>query len=311
MFEGKSDNFLFFKLFRCVMKRWVLVLLLLAACVPQPYVQPTPTVAEKVVEKVVVQCWDGSTADSVDKCPQKEEAAPLEAEKSSVEALPPAKVIVETPPESMPIAKKLLADAQTKFDSYAFLLADRMVIVYGNKSRHLFFKMSQLDDGTPITDVFVDADKKQAVAYCNLEREGHILDEAFDYTRSRCKKYIDKEIYVPYDKWVPKGPLDYLKEFAELEPILVENNIQTISIGGSSKTIQPSLHYMLDGKRVILRIDRRYQVPIKIEIEGQQAVDFRDTFFDVMVLEGGQQKIDKSWVEYTPVSEYWKALGSK
>jgi hypothetical protein len=171
--------------------------------------------------------------------------------------------------------------------------------------------MSQLEDRTPITDVFVDGDTRTAVAYCSLEREGRILDDSFEYERSRCKDFVDKEIIVPYEKWVPKGPLDYLREFSELEPILVENNIQTISIGGNSKTIQPSLHYMLDGKRVILRIDRRYQVPIKIEVEGQQAVDFRETFFDVMVLYGGQQKIDKSWVEYAPVSEYWKALGSK
>ena len=295
------------------MRKWFLVLLLLAACVSQPYVQPgiENKTEEKIVEKIVVQCWDGSTADSVDKCPVKEETS-VEAETvPSVEDLPPAQVVVESAPEAMPIAKKLLAEAQTKFTGYAFVLDDRMVIVYGNKTRHLFLKMSQLDDRTPITDVFVDHDKREAVAYCSLEREGRILDEAFEYERSRCKDFIDKEIIVPYEKWVPKGPLDYLREFSELEPILVENNIQTISIGGNSKTVQPSLHYVLDGKRVILRIDRRYQVPIKIEVEGTQAVDFRETFFDVMVLYGGQQKIDKSWVEYVPVSEYWKALGSK
>ncbi len=286
------------------MKRWVLILLLLAACVPQPYVQPAPPAEEKIVEKVLVQCWDGSTADSVDKCPSKAVAPPAEPQ-----ALPPSKIIVDQPPVAVPIAKKLLEEAQTKFKGYAFMLDDRMVIVYGNKARHLFLKMSQLEDRTPVTDIFVDYDKKEAVAYCNLEREGRIMDEAFEYERSRCKDYIDKQVSVPYEKWVPKGPLDYLKEFSELEPFLVEDNLQTISIGGNSKSIQPSLHYNVNGRRVVLRIDRRYQVPIKIEYEGTQSVDFRDTFFDVMVLYGGQQKINQSWVEYANVSEYWKALG--
>jgi len=284
------------------MKRWVLLLLLLASCVAQPYVQPTSQPEEKIVEKVLVQCWDGSTAESVDKCPAK-------VEEKEPEALPPTKVIVEEPPAAVPIAKKLLADAQTKFKGYAYVLEDQMVIVYGNKLRHLFLEVSQLDDRTPITDVFVDLEKREAIAYCNIEREGKILDDAFDYERSRCKDYVDKPISVPFDKWVPKGPFEYLEEFADVEPVLVENNLQTISIGGNSKSIQPSLHYMVDGKRVILRIDRRYQVPIKVEIEGQQSVDFRDTYFDVMVLYGGQQKIDQTWVEYAPVSEYWKALG--
>ena len=155
------------------MQKWVLILLLLSACVAQPYVQPTPAPEEKVVEKVLVQCWDGSTAESVDKCPAK-------VEEKEPEALPPAKVVVEQPPEAVPIAKKLLAEAQTKFKGYAYIFEDQMVIVHGNKLRHLFLEVSQLDSRTPITDVFVDLEKHEAIAYCNIEREGKILDEAFD-----------------------------------------------------------------------------------------------------------------------------------
>ncbi len=284
------------------MKRWVLVLLLLAACVSQPYVQPGIENKTEIVEKVVVQCWDGSTAESADRCPPQPAAEPTKA----------PEVTVEQAPATVPIARKLLAEAQSKFTGHAYLLADRMVIVYGNKIRHLFLRLSDLDHRTPITDVYVDLDKRTAVAYCSVEREGKDMSgDSFDWQRSQCKDFVDKEIPVPFDKWVPKGPLEYLKDFADLEPILVENNIQTISIGGNSKTIQPSLHYMIDGKRVILRIDRRYQVPLKIEFEGQQPIDFRDAFFDVMVIEGKQLKIDKSWVEYQPVSEYWTKAPSK
>ena len=263
--------------------KYLLLLLLLSACIANPYVQPgMNNTEEKIVEKVLVQCWDNSTAVSVDQCPVKP------VEKKVVE-----RVKVEKP---VPIAEKLLIDARTKFTNYAYLTEDRMVIVVGNKVRHLFFKLSQIDD-LPITDVFVDLDKREAVAYCSVEREGRdVLGDSFDWQRSRCKDYIDKPFVVPFDNWSPKGPLQYLEEFSALEPILVENNVQTISIGGNSKTIQPSLHYMIDGKRVILRIDKRYQVPLKVEREGQQSVDFRDAYFDTMVLYGKQQKIDDSWV---------------
>lgn len=282
------------------MKKAVLLLLLifLAACAtpeattqPEPVKEPTP--AKVIEEKVVVQCWDNSTADSIENCPPRPETQ---------EVVEPEQ---ETVTENIPIGKKLLAEAESSFDSYAYLLADRMVIVHNNKARHYFFKMSMLEDRTPITDVYVDLNTQTARAYCNIEREGQILDNSFEYERSKCKGYINEELPVDYTKWLPKGPLQYLEQYADKEPILVENNVQTINIGGNSKTIQPSLHYMEGGKRVVLRIDRRYNVPVKIEIEGQQSIDFRDTFFDVMVLEGKQEKIGRSWVEYQPVSDYW------
>lgn len=282
--------------------KYIFLLLLLVSCVAQPYVQPgMPDVSnqtEKVVEKVMVQCWDNSTAESVDKCP-KQPAPMIEVEQLEIKA---------------PVisAKQLLEEAQTKFTSHAYLLEDRMVMVVDDKVRHYFLKMSKLDDGTPITDVFVDTAAKTAVAYCNVEREGRdILDDSFDWQRSRCKDYIDKPINVSYEAWVSKGPLEYLQEFSQLEPLLVEDSLQTISIGGNAKTVQPSLHYMLNGKRYILRIDRRYHVPLKIEREGERAIDFRDVYFDVMVLDGKPIKIDSSWVAYQPVSEYWKKEGSK
>jgi hypothetical protein len=286
------------------MRKWVLLLLLLISCVSQPYVQPGMNATEeKVVEKVLVQCWDNSTAASVEQCPKK------------VEGKTPAKIIVEAPtiePEHVSIAKKMLADAKSKFTSYAYLLDDRMVIVSGNKVRHYFLRMHELDSKTSITDVYVDSGKKEAVAYCNIEREGRDMStDQLDWERSKCKDYIDKPISISYEEWAPHGPLDYLEEYANLEPILVEDNVQTLSVGGNQKSIQPSLHYMVDGKRVVLRIDRRYQVPIKIEREGQQSIDFRDTFFDTMVLNSKQLKIDDSWVTYQPVSDYWKKAPAK
>ncbi len=289
------------------MQKWVLLLLILAACVARPYERPgMNTAEEKVVEKILVQCWDNSTAESVEQCPKK------------VEGKAPSKIIIEgsaepTPmAEHVPIAKKLLADAKNKFTSYAYLLDNSMVIVSDDKAHYYFLRMHELDNKTSITDVYVDSDKKEALAYCNIEREGRDMSiDKLDWDRSKCKNYIDKPIPVPYEEWAPHGPLYYLEEYANLEPILVEDNVQTVSIGGNQKSIQPSLHYMVGGKRVVLRIDRRYQVPIKVEREGQQSIDFRDTFFDTMVLNGKQEKIGPEWITYQPVSDYWKKALSK
>jgi len=278
------------------MKQWVLIFLIfLAACAPEP------PVVEKVVEKVLIQCWDNSTAASIEECP----AQPEPEVEEVVEEVPEAEPEVEAAP-AVPIAKQLLEDAESKFTSYAYLLSDRIVIVRDDKVRHFFLKMSQLPDRTPITDVYVNLTTKTANAYCNIEREGRIQENSFDYKRSHCKDYLDTPIPVDFNAWNTKGPIDYLEDFASVEPDLIEDNIQTISIGGNSKTIQPSLHYIINGKRTVLRIDRRYGIPIKIEIEGQQAIDYRDTYFDTMIVYGKQEKITKDWLEYQPVSEYWK-----
>ncbi|MBI4146636.1 hypothetical protein HY489_04850 [Candidatus Woesearchaeota archaeon] len=281
------------------MKR-VLLLLLLVACLPAPVQeQVSQPVLEKVetAEKVetpvenTVQCWDNSTAVSADGCPVK-----------------PTKVVVEQPQQP---GRKYLEQARSEFDSYAFLLDDRMVIGHKNKTRQYYFKMTFLENRTPVTDVYVDLKERAAFAVCNIDRESDISGEGFEFERSECKRFLNVQIPVPFDKWVVKGPLEWLEEFADREPVLVEDNIQTISIGGNSKSIQPSLHYFVNGKRVVLRLDKRYHIPVKIEREGDKSVDFRETYFDVMVLEQKQQKITADWVTPKPVSEFWLKEGSK
>lgn len=269
----------------------VILLLLLAACVAAPQ---QPVAEEKVVEKILVQCWDNSTANSLEECPPKQVSRVVVENKTA----PPVK--------EKQIAEVLLEDAQSKFKSHAFLLEDRMVISNGTRARHMFSKLSKLPDGTPITDVYVDLSNRTAVAYCSIEREADLLSGSFEYERSRCKDFVNVALDVSFNDWEPMGPLEFLREFSPRAPILVEESVQTVSIGGNSKSVQPSIHYMVDGKRVILRIDKRYKVPIKIEREGSQAVDFRDAFFDVMVVEGRQFKITSDWLSYKNVSDYWK-----
>lgn len=277
------------------MKKVLLLLLLLTACI-QPYEQPVkPEPVE--ITKVVVKCWDNSTVLSASECPPEPEP--------SVEVSEPVIVEPIIANDSRQIAEVLLDEALTKFKTHAYLIEDRLVIIHGNNSRHYFFGLHELSDGTPVTDVYVDSEAKAAVAYCDIDRESRMESRSFDYDRSKCRDFLDKPVSVDYDDWIPRGPLDYLEEFKNLKPTLIENNTQTVSIGGTSKTVHPSLHYDVRGDKFIIRIDKRYKVPVKIEKNGVSLLDFRDTYFDVMVVEGKPQKITKEWVIYDGVSDYW------
>ena len=278
----------------------VLFALIVIGCTTSPQVQNT---TEQVkVEEIVVET-------PVDELPVDENAASCAAVLCPVNTICEKGKCIEVPEVKVEAPKgtvieQFLNDARTKFSGYAYQLEDRMVVVFDNKARHYFFKVKDLKDKTSITDIYIDLENKKAIGYCDIEREGRMVD-SFDYKRSKCKDYVNKEISVDMTSdLIPKGPLEYMEDYKTLEPILVEDNLQTISIGGNSKSVQPSVHFMIDGKRHVLRLDKKYHVPLKINIEGQQAIDFRDVYFDVMVLEGKQQKIDESWITYTPVSSY-------
>lgn len=298
-FFQKNYILLPFRIFS--MKKWVLfALLFLVACAPvaeeQKEAPEVPEVIEEpprpphkvIEERVVVQCWDNSTASTVEQCPPKPGETKPEPE----------------PEDPRPIGRQLLEGAQEQFRRHAYLVEDKLVIVAGNRSRHYFLRMHEVDD-QPITDVYVNAENRSAIAYCDIEREAD-MQESFDYERSKCRDHVNQPFPLKYEEWVPKGPMHYLELFADKEPMLVENNVQTVNIGGNSKTIQPSIHYEVDGKRLILRIDKRYKVPVKIEREGERAIDFRDTYFDTMVIEDSPVKITADWMEYAPASDYWK-----
>lgn len=286
------------------MKKVMLVVLasflLLASCAPRAQVQETVSNSSSIVlqnetsanlspvDAPLIQCPDGIFVSSIKECDS--HAVILSVNDT--------------------FAHMLLEQSHGKFSNYAYLVDDALIIVSGNRSRYYFSQLSSVE-GIPITDVYVDRSAKTAVAYCNIDREAHLSPTSFDYERSKCKGYLDAELNVSFEAWDPKGPIDFLEEFENETPILVEDNLLTISIGGNSKTIQPSLHYEKNGKEVILRIDKRYNIPAKVEIEGQPPIDFRDTYFDLMIVEGKQQRITPDWVTYQNVSAYWLKGNSK
>ena len=98
--------------------------------------------------------------------------------------------------------------------------------------------------------------------------------------------------------------IEFQKATLDVKPDFVESAVQTINSAGVPKTVQPSLHYVVNGARVVLRIDQRQQVPIQIEIQGQQPISFRNVFFDNVPLYGRQEKVT-DLLEYKPVSQEW------
>lgn len=281
------------------MKRVMLLLLLLVACAaPVVETQPKP-VETPVVTETPVQTETDICATIL--CP----ANTVCEEGKCISTAAP-----KMAGSDVPIGKQFLDEARSKFSGFAYVSDDRMVITYLNNSRHYFFKVAEIEK-TPLTDIYVDLLTKTAVGYCSVEREARMM-ESFELERSKCKDYIDKPIPLTFsEQLIPAGPLEYLEKFADRVPERVEDNVQTISIGGNSKTVQPTLHYIVDGKTVVLSMDKRYKVPLKVKIEGEQAIDFRDVYFDVMVLEQKQQKIDASWVTYQNVSDYWLKIVQK
>jgi len=151
---------------------------------------------------------------------------------------------------------------------------------------------------------------KKAVAYCHIEHEEQILGKAFTWDVSDCKHYIDKGIAVPFEDWKPEGPLDYLVNFADVEPVFVEEGVQSVTSLSVPKTVQPSLHYDANGVRVVLHIEQRSQVPIQVEIQGQQPVSFKNVYFDNLLLYGVQEKIADN-MEYRPVSQEWLKVNAQ
>lgn len=285
------------------MKKVLLLLLplLLVACAQTPpettsvsnvsnVSESSNAIQNETVPAPLVQCPDGVFVSSVADCEDHKVVEPVQDNKT--------------------IARTLLEEARGKFSSYAYVIDDAIIIQYGNKSRYYYLELATIDT-VPVTDIYVDKEAKTAVAYCNIDRESRLSDASFDYERSKCKDYLDAPINLSFEQWNPKGPIDFLEQFENDTPVLMEDNLLTMSIGGNSKTIQPSLHYEKDGKDVILRIDKRYRVPAKVEIEGEKPIDFRDAYFDLMVIEGKQERITADWVSYQNVSAYWLKGNSK
>lgn len=117
---------------------------------------------------------------------------------------------------------------------------------------------------TFITDLYVDRETKELVAYCDPRTEEEIVGE-YQADRSKCIKVIDLPFTLDYHKYNPQLPEDILQDYAHREPSLVEDTEQFIKEPSGWKAVQPIVHYGDDVNEVILRLDAKTGLPLRIE----------------------------------------------
>ncbi len=117
-----------------------------------------------------------------------------------------------------------------------------------------------------ITDIYVDREAKEAIGYCDPRREKEIMGE-FDPDSGACSKLIDVPIQLPYDQYNPYLPEDWLVRFSHAQPILAETTDQYLREPTGWRLVNPVLHFQEGPSTVILRLESKTGLPIKIEIK--------------------------------------------
>jgi len=171
-------------------------------------------------------------------------------------------------------ANQAIADAIAKFNqnvsSYYFKIGKDEHFVRGKEVhiqlgtfRELPFKVNGTIR-THITDIFIDRSRSEAIAYCDPRTEEEIVGE-FNADRSKCIKLIDIPFTLDYQEYNPELPEDWLHKYANTAPARVEDTDQFIKLPSGWKTVNPVLHFQEGDKTVILRLDAKTGLPLKIE----------------------------------------------
>ncbi len=174
-----------------------------------------------------------------------------------------------------------ISDALIKFrqniTSYSAFQEKTQYLVRGNLARVKLDKIQRpsirINKTIPaaITDIYVDREAKEAIGYCDPRREKEIMGE-FDPQRGACAKLIDIPIPLDYGQYNPYLPEDWLIRFSHAQPIFAETTEQYVREPTGWKLVNPVLHFQEGPSTVILRLDSKTGLPIKIEIkEGDRA----------------------------------------
>lgn len=215
------------------------------------------------------------------------EAPVVESEPEIVEEEAPEPTLIEInkTPEPVPepveeelgVVEALLYSIEQNITSYSFFSGKTQVFVLGDKMHILLDDFVELDfdtNGTRsfLTNAFLDLSTKTAVGYCDVRQEEEILG-SFKADRSKCIKLINIPINVSFDDVYVKTPIDWLQEFKDTEPSIVETADQYVKQPTGWFTISPVLHYKLPEKSVIIRVDKKTKLPAKIEITKGQLIE--------------------------------------
>lgn len=172
-----------------------------------------------------------------------------------------------------PVVGTTLTDAIAKFkqnvSSYSFydgkikyFVKDRMIRIKLDKMQELPFATN--NSRTYVTDIFVDRERQTATGYCDPRSEMVIMGDSFG-DRSVCKKLINIPITLSYAEYNPVLPEDWLFKFSNAIPVRVEEIDQFVKEPTGWKTVNPAVYVNEGNAEVVLRLETKTGLPIKVE----------------------------------------------
>lgn len=196
------------------------------------------------------------------------------------------------------VVEQLLHSIRTNITSYSFFVGKTQVFVLENKMRVLFGDFVELpfetnNSRTFLTDAYINLSSRTAVGYCDVRREERILG-SFNADRSKCLKLANIPINVSFEQVYAKTPVDWLEEYQHSKPTIIETTDQYLKQPTGWFTINPVIHYEFTDKTVIMRIDKKTRMPVRIEIVEDDKV--KKVEYEWLLV----NQVKKEDVEYQP-----------
>ncbi len=279
-------------------KCFLVFLVFLVGCVSQqPVSEELP-----VVEEVLVQCWDNSTADSLEECPSQEIV------EVKIEEAPAPKILEKT------LMQELLQKAPADYFYYDGLDG---IIVSGNKrstgeyneywnaySRIMFWN-------TETKTIYILAPRhvqefwwleKQGINQTAGNRSTRMLPAFFE-VKLAGNEDVDENLMPPeFNKYwfdakegelvrivrpfYSKGPVDWMREYELDVPVEIDNTEMLLSNVGGNARSNLSITYKNKGKSapfVIFRFDNILGVPLFIDEVDESGKLLKRNSFEIGV----------------------------
>lgn len=248
------------------------VAILLLGCVP-----PKPVEEREVIEKIMIQCWDGSVSESIEKCPpQPKEEKPVE----EIRITEPIEEAVEEPkPAEVKAEKPVLQELLEKVpDTYWFWDEDAGLgaVVSGFQRR---FIVTLYDGGRiagwGVADAYWNTQTGEILVYGGKLSEA-CLESTSDenptdlYYRSKDAKFVDVYYKTSFSQEeLPKSPVDWLIEYQHEVPVEIRDAKEVIKSPLSAATMTIDLVVKLNKKQAsgfwVFKINRKLGVPLMVE----------------------------------------------
>lgn len=265
----------------------VLLLLALIACTaPIPQEAPRPS---QIIEKVLIQCPDGTLIQNNQQCPISQPIQPpiIQETKEPIE-IPKTETVTPT--------KTLLAQHLEKVpEMYWFYDIDEGVSNAVKGNMRFSFQTGKLFD----TQIMVEYKKRgQLLTGTKYFKEKKDTLKMFGTPTTNEIPVLQTYTITTY----PLGPVDYMKQYATEQPVLIENSSQILKLFGRDITSNVQLHFIKKDNpkiKIVMRLDDHYGVPLIIEeILDTRTVSRKQFWFDVHAYDGFTRiNFDPKWFE--------------